>query len=421
MRNLLFLIILILPFSLISQIRPFGEKMFFTGSERIFFDVFSFPTNDTSKSKIDVFVKLPYDFLIFTRDPSRTQKDFIGSFDITVEIFDKNNKFIDRKIKQEIIEVTEEEKRLLKEKFYKTFFSFHINPGEYNISIELNDRESTKSFKKEFKAFRAKNYNKEKISDLSFILISNNDTDQVNKLNGIIPFGENCILHTEIFNYDSTKDKYKLKISKIINRVKLPYSETIIPTKYFQKQDTTNIYILNYPLKTDSFEVAKYLIEIENTTNNDKASKETEVVWYNMPFSLRNFDIALKQLKLILPEKEFNEISSGNKVKQREKFLEFWKKKDPTPNTLYNELMTEFYRRVDFAIVNFGTITIPDGSETDRGKTYIIYGKPDNTERRLIPGEEPIEIWTYKRISKRMIFIDENRNGNYKLKSIENL
>lgn len=421
MKKLLFLIFLISPFFLFSQIRPFGDNMFFTGSERIFLDVYSFPSNDTSKSKIDIFVKLPYNFLIFTRDPSRTQKDFIGSFDITVEIFDKNYKYIDRKIKQEIIEVSEEEKRILKEKSYKTFFSFNLNPGEYNISIELNDRESTKSYKKEFKSFKAKNFNKENISDIGFILISKSDTDKTNKLNGIIPFGENCILYSEIVNYDSTKDKYKLKISKIINRAKLPILDTIILPIYFKKQDTTNIYILNYPLKTDSFEVAKYLIEIENTTNNHKSSKETEVIWYNMPFSLRNFEIALKQLKLILPEKEFNEISSGNKIKQREKFLEFWKKKDPTPNTLYNELMAEFYRRVDYAILNFGTIAIFDGSETDRGKTYIIYGKPDNIERRLIPGEEPIEIWTYKRISKKMIFIDENRNGNYKLKSIENL
>jgi GWxTD domain-containing protein len=140
-----------------------------------------------------------------------------------------------------------------------------------------------------------------------------------------------------------------------------------------------------------------------------------------MPFSLRDFDIAQKYLKLITSENEFDNLKSGSKNVQREKFIEFWKKHDPTPSTAYNELMTEFYKRVDYSIINFSTVSTPDGSETDRGKTYILNGKPDETERTLNPNEAPFEIWTYKKINKKYIFIDESRQGNYKLASIEKL
>ena len=100
---------------------------------------------------------------------------------------------------------------------------------------------------------------------------------------------------------------------------------------------------------------------------------------------------------------------------------QFWKKKDSTPETAYNEVMVEYYRRVDHATRFFGTLRDPDGFKSDRGRIYILYGPPTNTERTLSPSSGYQEEWTYANAGKRFIFADESKSGNYVLVSTQSL
>ncbi len=429
MKKLFFILLLFLPLVLFAQMRPMGPNPFIIPMDKIIYEVVSLSSDNYGKSKIAVSIKAPYEFLVFTRSPERTSKDFIGSFDISIEIFDKDMNSIDRKIKQEILELNSEEKKLLHDKFYEASFNFDVNPGDYKIIIELNDRESDKSVRKEIKSFKAKDYKSKTISDISF-LQQQNDSLNLSNFSNNVSFGENTLIYAEMSGYDPNQDKLNLKIIRINEKKRDSVFSIDIPSEniYKKSHDNThnnskdlNLYTIKFPLKTDTLEISKYELLIEDTQQSKVpvSKKEFEVVWYKMPFSLRDFDMAQKQLKLITNEKEFDELRSGSKTVQREKFLEFWKKKDPTPNTLYNELMTEFFKRVDFAMMNYSSVQTPDGSETDRGKTYILYGKPDNVDRKLIPNEAPVEVWSYTKLSKKYIFIDESRQGNYKLASIE--
>jgi GWxTD domain-containing protein len=64
---------------------------------------------------------------------------------------------------------------------------------------------------------------------------------------------------------------------------------------------------------------------------------------------------------------------------EREQFIEaFWQRRDPTPDTVENELKEEHYRRIAYANERFAS-GIP-GWRTDRGRIYIIWGKPDEIE-----------------------------------------
>jgi hypothetical protein len=77
--------------------------------------------------------------------------------------------------------------------------------------------------------------------------------------------------------------------------------------------------------------------------------------------------------------------------------------------------MAEYYRRVDHATRNFGTLRIPDGSRSDMGKIFILYGPATRTERSLNPGGGHIETWFYDRLRKKFVFVDQDKKGTYTL------
>ena len=94
---------------------------------------------------------------------------------------------------------------------------------------------------------------------------------------------------------------------------------------------------------------------------------------------------------------------------ERDNFIEaFWQRRDPTPDTAENEYKEEHYRRIAYANEHFAA-GVP-GWRTDRGRMYIMYGKPDSIDAHpmggpyLRPSEEgggetetyPFEVWRYR-------------------------
>jgi len=77
---------------------------------------------------------------------------------------------------------------------------------------------------------------------------------------------------------------------------------------------------------------------------------------------------------------------------ERDNFIEaFWQRRDPTPDTEENEFKEEHYQRIAYANEHFAA-GVP-GWKTDRGRIYIVYGKPDETDSHPSGGtyERPME------------------------------
>jgi GWxTD domain-containing protein len=75
---------------------------------------------------------------------------------------------------------------------------------------------------------------------------------------------------------------------------------------------------------------------------------------------------------------------------EQERYLsDFWRERDPTPDTAENEVRTAFMQRVDAANRNFGRFGLDKGMFSDMGRTLIRYGEPDEVLRQVIPaGDE---------------------------------
>lgn len=79
---------------------------------------------------------------------------------------------------------------------------------------------------------------------------------------------------------------------------------------------------------------------------------------------------------LVSPD-EIKEFKAQKTDPDRAAFIErFWRRRDPTPDTLANEYRALFWTRVREADEKFLDSAGP-GWKTDRGKIYILYGPPD--------------------------------------------
>jgi GWxTD domain-containing protein len=175
---------------------------------------------------------------------------------------------------------------------------------------------------------------------------------------------------------------------------------------------------LNYAfisVPNESFPNSRFRIVLKaDGVEKPLASMDVVSRWFDMPVALLNLDIAISKLRFITDERTVRDMSRGSATEKERRFREFWAERDPTPDTEFNELMAEYYRRIDFAFKNF---TSPEvrGFDSDQGKTYIRLGPPSNI-RRLFPTNGPTrEIWEYP--NQTIIFEARSGFGDYRIVS----
>ena len=118
---------------------------------------------------------------------------------------------------------------------------------------------------------------------------------------------------------------------------------------------------------------------------------------------------------------------------ERERFIEeFWRRRDPDPDTDENEFKEEYYERIAYANEHFAS-GIP-GWKTDRGRIWIMFGKPDERETHPMGGNYdrpsyegggststyPFEIWFYRYLAGvgsgvEIEFVDPTGSGEYRI------
>ena len=81
----------------------------------------------------------------------------------------------------------------------------------------------------------------------------------------------------------------------------------------------------------------------------------------------------------------------------RDQFIQnFWELRNPTPGSQENTYKDEIYQRIAFANARFGSGANEEGWRTDRGRTYITLGPPQQKEVHYNASNMfPLEIWFY--------------------------
>jgi len=419
-KNVLIILLLICPVL-------FGQNNFSSRKELpvvrsdVQTQILFYKTN--SNYQITYLYKIPYSHIQF----ENVNDHFESKLELTIEVKNQENKVVKREfIKDKVISYNFDE-TISNNKFLENFITLDLPKDNYTFQIIFEDKVTNLYRPQKPLAVRLNdstlNYSPVLVEQRSNSS-SKSDKYIVANYSGYIPFSKDLysliilsdkFRNNEDYSFQITQNdsvyfKRKLKIKSFGLPVFEKQNESI--TLSFDSSYVLNGIILNEINK--NLTEGDYTIRILDDGDKEIETLKFSVKWFNKPFSLKDSDFALEMISYIEPESSYKELLKS--TLNSEKLLEqYWRTKDPTPGTSFNELMEVFYERVDFAEINYRSISESSGAKTDRGKIYIINGKPDRIERGVNYDGKITETWFYENPKRVFIFVDKRGDGSFKL------
>ena len=355
---------------------------------------------------------------------------YSAGFRIHVEIVDSKMNIVERSIREESATASDFETTRSNQTTITGLIKFVLLNGSYQIKPRFTDLSNNR----EIELFPLK-IDTKKHESSKFIrpIIINT-----------LPGKCDTALYYEIFNYSGafpfTDKEYELlipvsdtsvnKIFALVNtsgeehKFELEESFFISPeiivcnNGILLKQDNDGLKVFRLNNFSQNLNEGRFTLKLSNESFESKDTLFAfDVRWFNKPVALRNLDYAIQVLKNIEDRIVVDSLLKGNSNLIKERFDNYWKRYDPTPETKFNELMNEFYQRVDYAVNNYSSLDKRNGADTDRGKTYLRFGKPDRIERTVSQQGRITEIWFYDKINRQFYFVDIRGTGNFQIQT----
>jgi GWxTD domain-containing protein len=403
---------LFLVTAVFAQPEADNKKNMFTSKAKFFEDHLNFASVETGKTRLDVFIQVPYLEIQFVKAPS----GFESKYNLTASVFDEDREnLLVEKSWSEKITVKEFDQTLSKSNYNLSLRSFNLEPGKYLLRTTFEDYDSRKEYavenlisvrkmETEFAISDVMLIAKQTVSEGSSKIIPNVSRNVSSKKDGIPFFFEVYSslprdIKIEYAILENGKDKvYKEEISKQIDSGR---------TQIFHNIKDVDLGLGNYLL----------IVDVKDSKNelNISAAKNFVSRWMGVPSSIKDLDKAIAQMVYIATSSELDEIKDAKSKEEKiQKYLDYWKKKDPDPASEDNPVFDEYYRRVAFANENFSHYI--EGWRTDRGMVLIILGSPNNIDRHPFEYDsKPYEVWEYYELNKSFVFLDETGFGDYRL------
>lgn len=380
-----------------------------------------------SEQKFSVYYsyKISYSQLFFEKHDEK----FNAGINVNIEIKDSSENTIQRGFDHRIISVEDFEITNSPNTYLQGVINFILPEGKYNLLTVISDQTSKRerrippielNLNKSNPILNPIVFDPGKIfcKGLDSYVLSNNSSSisfnrpqndlvipvsdvNINSITFIVKRGDTVIVSNEKIT-DSFLANPEIKLC----------DEKIVIT---QSIDTSNINL--FLIKNFSAKLSEGPIQLEIFADGKEADKKIfnlNVIWIAKPFSLMDPEEAIRILEIIEPKEIVSDLLS-KRGRNVDNLIDYWQLKDPTPDTKYNELMNEFYTRVDYCAKNFNTISGNGGAKSDRGRTYIKFGAPDSIERDTNSDDKVVESWFYKKLNRKFVFIDIEGIGKFQL------
>ncbi len=358
---------------------------------------------------VTAFVDIPFRSLQFIKK----NNSFFASYDVSIILKNNKGKRIFRKMWTDSIRTDDYIQTQSRLRTRKHFSNFTVVKNKYEIESELYDKDTRNKGSKNIKIDFSKLRKTPSLMDP--IIIAN--------LKGEWGFNGNefPITGQSITNIDKGLtliisgfvDSKPYEVLGFMEGLNEDGKDIII------KKDTSDgffnhRYKLNKSiLSTMGLEIGIKLIQ---SKKESEVIKKISIYKPGLSGFVNNVENSFEQMRYILTNNERKE-AKGKKGKTLEKiFLDFWNKRDPTPETNINELMEEYYIRVNY-VNEYFNMSWKEGWETDFGMIYILFGPPDEIQRSNATSANTsvYQAWYYNRLNKQFVFKDQNGFGDFKL------
>jgi|GEM_PF-1679570 GWxTD domain-containing protein len=318
----------------------------------------------------------------------------IQNYNIEISLFDKGK--IKVKTLQNVIKISIWGNLIV----CSPIFCSSSDQNEYILSLQSNNLD----FRKKNKKIIIPIFSKTHFAKLVCEIKSVNDKTYNIQWNKPVKFDVMPqMISTQPFSYKLEQENIKIYFEQRTYAAGEPYLSFLIidfPEKYS--------FLQSYDLNLSAPDYLK-----------DSLTFRFGISWENIPISLRNIRYAVDLFYYIITDEEYKGLLDKRKEEIWTAFFDLWRKFDPDTSTMFNEAMDEFYRRADYCYFNFQTVYERDGARSDRGKIFILYGKPSVVNRDMYKDGVITEVWFYYRLKKKFIFVTKDKK--FQLVDIVNL
>jgi len=373
---------------------------------------FSFYTVADSYSdsiRVLSYLSVPNNVLQFIKN----DQNFEAAYEATISLKEKKGSQVGRKNWVNKLITNEYLESVSREIYTIHFAEFKVPIGNYIISMELLDKDSNNSGLRS----KALNLSKKKseieiYSPFFLDYLPGNWGLNENEIPLFQNFHSDKIAKPSIFISGRVKEApYELEV-KVLNVKKKELWKKTFQSEtnegYFHQRIIIPEEVANQGLRK------RVDIVLKQGGVKKKASLVLALSRQGISGSIGDISQAIQNMRYILKDDEWKKLSKSKDIDQETLFLEYWSTKDPTPETPDNELMNEYFSRVNYSNVNFKGYS--KGWKTDMGMIYILFGPPDD----LDVYDDPLsrvysQRWHYYRLNKFFDFVDEQGFGDYRL------
>jgi GWxTD domain-containing protein len=372
--------------------------------------------------------RIPYNHLVFIKDDNV----YKAGFSLVVEVTDSLGNSVSRQIKQDNINVSNYRETDSDILYYQSLLTFNLPKGNYNFlplitDINSKDELKLKKITNSTLIDIYKNLLPPLIINSKKVKCDGQEMSVLTNFEGFVPFsnnGYNIIIPSIdtslnnikaiVINNEDTVFNGYLKESSIFS-LNLQVCDSQIVIGQVGNITSTRNFILR-DLCNRLFEGKLVFLFFKGEELKPFVTHNGVCLWFDKPSALMNPEFAIKMLKYMTSGDEINKLLDVKEKYYTRELYKFWKKYDPTPSTQYNEIMSEYYKRVDYASENFSSIGNKKGFDSDRGKIYIKFGKPKRIERSSNNEGKIVESWYYDQ-QKKFIFVDKQGTGEFPLQN----
>jgi GWxTD domain-containing protein len=410
------------------------------------FRTYQFAAAPPGKIRVEIFIGMVNDILQFVKisADSSDEKQYRAQYEVNIIIWDKQKNPVDsRNWKRELLvksfDATNDRKKLNLE-----HAAFDLPPGEYEVALEITDRDTGKNLR-ERRPLKL-TAPEEKQLQLSSIVFTNpvpptiaaprdsllrhfaaitmnlpvipRPPNEANASNARDLVG--AAAYFEIYGA-TAGEKLQLHCQLLDWRrqVQEEWKEALLVTQtpvrhvvdFAGKIKQAGLHTFNLTVKHDAEAKQKDVVAEGSFQVQINAEQNYTAA------ALENKTLSYEPLRYIVKGAEYKRLVETSDTARDSLIAAFWRQRDPDPAAAGNQLQEEFYRRVAFADKRFAAANADkSGWESDRGRIYIKYGPPREVHHQFAEqGAAPYEIWLYPDLDLSFIFRDKTGSGDFEL------